>query len=99
MTVDFLFAALGLSLGFGGMQLAYVAGLQRGRSERATDPTVVSFVPTSLTVPPAPYRGPTTTGDVAAGILVTAAPAGLPIQLSLSKAPLAPYRRNAGEAA
>jgi hypothetical protein len=89
-----LFAILGLAVAFAGTQIGYLAGLDRGRRERAAQPPVISFVPSSLTVPPAPWRS--STGPPPAPPWATPASANpQPVQLPLTKAPLAPYQRNA----
>ena len=55
-----LFAVAGFVFGFLALQLGYHAGLQRGRAERATQPPVISFVPTTIKAPPAPWRSSVT---------------------------------------
>ena len=50
------FAIVGLVLGFIAFQLAYLAGLERGRRDRAEALGVIDCFPSSFKVAPAPYR-------------------------------------------
>jgi hypothetical protein len=52
--MEFLVAILAAV--FLALQLGYWAGLQRGRSERATQPPVIRFVPSTIKVPTAPWQ-------------------------------------------
>ena len=49
-------AIVGLIVGFIAFQLAYLAGLERGRRDRAEALGVIDHFPTTFDVPPAPYR-------------------------------------------
>jgi hypothetical protein len=91
-----LFAIAGLALGFGAMQLGYFAGLQRGRSERAAQPPVIRFVPSTVMVPTAPWQSSVGPDRVSRFIWLLTFRQQTKHLLRKYRVQLAPYRHSTG---